>query len=393
MQASLLDNDLYKFTMMQFIFHHFPNTIARYQFFDRTHPKWNWSKEFKNQLEEKIEEICQLKISPEELDYLKFLKIFSEDFLLFLKNFQLSRSGIDIASDKLIIEGKWHEVILWEVTLLAMICEISFASQTNEEVNECGLKNLNEKINNLKKHQDEFKFIDFGTRRRVSYQWQYLVNERLKKEVPHQFLGTSNLHIAQSLGLACYGTMGHEVLQAAQQLAPNFEDFQIYILKKWHEEFGEALAISLTDVLSTPSFLNDFRPKLAHQYKGIRIDSGNPFERGREVIHFYKCLGIDPTQKMITFSDSLNFNKARELHAEFSKDTKVLFGIGTYLTNHHGLPQPNVVIKLTHINESPVGKITDSVSKFSCPDKLFLEKLLDLKKKKESLYKAFVETS
>lgn len=385
--TSLLDNDLYKFTMMQFAFHHFPNSEVEYQLFYRD-PNTKLEEKVIDQLQDEIGKVATLRLCKEEISFLKNLNVFSSDFLQYLETFSLQEKDVRLERGhllKLSIKGRWHETILWEVILLALLSELHFDRILYKQDRE-GEKKLKDKVDYLKKQDIKVHFMEFGTRRRFSKKWQRNLNTYLKEELPDQFMGTSNIRLSMDLGLQCYGTMGHEFLQAGQRISSRLEQFQTLMLDWWFKEYHETLSIALADVLSLSAFLHDFQGDLAQKYVGLRIDSGNPFELGEKVVNFYIEQGIDPLRKKIIFSDSLNFNKAAKIAAYFQGKIQVAFGIGTYLTNDHGVPPLNLVIKMVSFDNQAVGKLTDTPEKTYCLDSTFLAELqkIDSIKKYES---------
>ena len=65
---SLLDNDLYKFTMMQAVYHQFTSAIVEYKFKCRT-PNINLAK-YANEVSNEIHHLCSLRFQQGELDYM-----------------------------------------------------------------------------------------------------------------------------------------------------------------------------------------------------------------------------------------------------------------------------------------------------------------------------------
>ena len=378
--SSLLDNDLYKFTMMQFAFHHYPKKEAEYRLFFRNQ-NTQLNPNVLQKLPEEVAAISKLTLSPVELKYLESLSTFSSKFLNYLETFSLKKEQVILQIHprlEIRIKGPWPEVILWEVILLALISELHF-SHLQKEVWEEGKRKLQTKIDTFKKFSVPFPFMEFGTRRRISKSWQRFVNTSLQKNLPSYFLGTSNVKLAMDLNLPCLGTMGHEFLQAGQSLSPNFANFQPYMLTKWIEEHPK-LSIALTDVLSLSSFLHDFSMDLAKNYKGLRIDSGDPIESGEKILRFYQKNKINPKDKVIVFSDSLDFTKASKIASHFQGKIPVQFGIGTYLTNDHGITPLNLVIKMVEFDHKPVGKLTDTPKKSVGFDPSILKRLETIEK-------------
>lgn len=57
-------------------------------------------------------------------------------------------------------------------------------------------------------------------------------------------------------------------------------------------------------------------PERARRWAGLRQDSGDPFAFGPRVKKVYESLGIDPRQRLIVYSDSLNVDKAIRLQRQ-----------------------------------------------------------------------------
>ena len=83
---SLLDTDLYKFTMMQAVLHQYPGAIVQYRFKCRT-PGIDLA-QFIDQINAEIDHLCHLRFSAEELDYLAGLRYMKKDFIDFLGLFR-----------------------------------------------------------------------------------------------------------------------------------------------------------------------------------------------------------------------------------------------------------------------------------------------------------------
>jgi nicotinate phosphoribosyltransferase len=84
---SLLDTDLYKFTMMQVVLHHFPGAMVEYRFKCRT-PEVDLAAHA-GEIRRQIRHLCSLRFQREELDYLRGLRFMKGDFVDLLRLFQL----------------------------------------------------------------------------------------------------------------------------------------------------------------------------------------------------------------------------------------------------------------------------------------------------------------
>ncbi|MCP4162440.1 MAG: nicotinate phosphoribosyltransferase [Deltaproteobacteria bacterium] len=375
---SLLDTDLYKLTMMQSVLHQFPGTNVTYEFKCR-----NSGIDLKpiiKEVKEEIKHLCTLHFSEEELSFLNKLSFISTDFIQFLRIFKLNEDFITISEDDfgVTIKGPWLHTILFEVPVLSIINEVYFRYTVENADFEKGRRRLNEKIDLIKDSNStdlNFKFSDFGTRRRFSRQWHKDIVSILKNEVPGNLFGTSNVLLAKDLDLTPIGTMAHEWLMACQNLGPKLADSQKHALEVWVQEYRGDLGIALSDVVGFDAFLNDFDLYFAKLFDGCRHDSGDPYDWCSKLIAHYKKLKINPMTKNAVFSDGLNFKKAIDIASVFKGKILTSFGIGTNLTNDLGYTPLQIVIKMVECENSPVAKISDSSGKQMCNDPDFLKYL------------------
>ncbi|MDQ8019484.1 MAG: nicotinate phosphoribosyltransferase, partial [Bordetella sp.] len=126
---SLLDTDLYKFTMMQVVLHHFPGARVEYRFKCRN-PGVDLA-QFANEIREEVRALCSLKFKEPELAYLRSMRFIKSDFVDFLGLFQLNEKYIDITPKDtgeldISIRGPWLHTILFEIPVLAIVNEVYF---------------------------------------------------------------------------------------------------------------------------------------------------------------------------------------------------------------------------------------------------------------------------
>ncbi|OWY38730.1 nicotinate phosphoribosyltransferase [Xenophilus sp. AP218F] len=380
---SLLDTDLYKFTMLQVVLHQFPASHGEYEFKCRNRPGTPLSL-LRKQLEAQLDFLCQLRFAQDELAYLRGLRFIKSDFVDYLELFHLQRRFIAVEEEgeqlTIRIKGPLVQAMFFEIFVLAIVNELYFRRLDSDEVRAEGLRRLDAKIATLQRFQQEeaasqrfpLLIADFGTRRRFSRDWHEHVVERLNGALPEIFRGTSNVYLARKLGITPIGTMAHEFFQAFQALGVRLRDFQKAALESWVQEYRGDLGIALTDVVGMDAFLADFDLYFAKLFDGLRHDSGDPYAWGEKAIRHYRKLRIDPSSKMLTFSDGLSIDSALALHRHFSPTIQVSFGIGTHFTNDMGLEPLQIVIKLVSCNDQPVAKLSDSPGKTMCSDETFL---------------------
>ena len=376
---SLLDTDLYKFTMMQCVLHQFPAAQADYKFKCRN-PGTDLQAVI-GPINEEIDHLCALHFRKNELDYLRSLRFMKSDFIDFLELFHLKRSSIVVkkaeGSDtdiEIRIRGPWLHTIMFEIPVLAIVNECYYRKfYPNQDLAE-GRRRLKAKIESIKDIQD-IGISEYGTRRRFSKAWQEEVIKTMQVTMGKQFTGTSNVYYAMQLGLTPLGTMAHEYLQACQALGPRLRDSQKYAFEMWAKEYRGDLGIALSDVYGMKPFLLDFDMYFCKLFDGARHDSGDPFEWGEHLIEHYRKNRCDPKTKTLIFSDMLDFPKVISLYNAFHGRIRLGFGIGTNLVNDLGIPSLQNVIKLIRCNDQPVAKLSDDPVKSMCEDESYLRYL------------------
>jgi nicotinate phosphoribosyltransferase len=376
---SLLDTDLYKFTMMQVVLHHFPGAQVEYQFKCRSAES-----DLTPHLEairEGVAELRQLRFREDELAYLRGLRFMKSDFVDFLglfkfneKYIRVERAPGEAGGIAITIHGPWLHTILYEIPVLAIVSEVYFRRTQPKPDLEEGRRRLRAKIELVRAIEPslDFKISDFGTRRRFSRAWHDELIAALKREIPERFAGTSNVWLAMKNGVTPLGTMAHEYMQACQALGPRLRDSQVFAFDTWAKEYRGDLGIALSDTYGLDAFLRDFDMYFCKLFDGARHDSGDPFEWGERLIAHYRRNRVDPRTKTLIFSDQLSFPLAIEIARRFQDRAITSFGIGTNLTNDLGYEPLNIVIKMTECNGQPVAKVSDSPGKVVSKDAGYL---------------------
>ncbi len=385
---SLLDTDLYKFTMMQVVLHHFPGARVEYRFKCRN-PGIDLA-QFAGQIREEVRSLCSLQFQEAELAYLRSMRFIKSDFVDFLGLFKLNEKYIDIRplpSGELDIgiQGPWLHTILFEIPVLAIVNEVYFRNTAAKPDLAEGRRRLETKIAQLQgEGLSDLKIADYGTRRRFSKAWHEEVLRTLSRQLgpvvlpgkpgakPPQFAGTSNVLFAMKLGLIPLGTMAHEYLQACQALGPRLRDSQVFGFEMWGREYRGDLGIALSDVYGMSAFLRDFDLFFCKLFDGSRHDSGDPFQWGERMLAHYAANRVDPRTKTLIFSDGLTVPRTIELYQQFRGRCQLAFGIGTNLTNDLGYEPLQIVIKMIRCNDQPVAKLSDTPSKNMCEDEKYL---------------------
>lgn len=375
---SLLDTDLYKFTMMQVVLHHFPAAQVEYRYKCRT--QGVNLRPYLDEIRQEIHALCQLRFEPAELDYLKSLRFIKSDFIDFLGLFHLPEKCIEVSEGELpgeiaiSVKGSWLHTILFEIPVLAIVNEVYFRNVCKDPDWAEGRKRLQTKMKLVLDATDlaEFRVAEYGTRRRFSHVWHEEVVTTMKAQMGEHFAGTSNVWFAMKHGVLPLGTMAHEYLQACQALGPRLRDSQVFALETWAKEYRGDLGIALSDVYGLEAFLRDFDMYFCKLFDGARHDSGDPFDWGERMIAHYAANRVDARTKTLVFSDALTFPRAIELTRRFVGRCRTAFGIGTNLTNDLGHEPLQIVMKMIRCNGQPVAKVSDAPEKTMCDDKAYL---------------------
>ena len=401
---SLLDTDLYKFTMMQVVLHHFPGARVEYRFKCRN-PGIDLAR-FADEVREEVRHLCSLQFTETELAYLSSMRFIKSDFVDFLGLFRLNEKYIRIVPHpsgelEIGIEGPWLHTILFEIPVLAIVNEVYFRNTQKHPDFDEGRRRLETKITQLQSAGlGDLKIADYGTRRRFAKGWHEEVLQTLTSRLgavvappppsttvpvqvpvaaptpvpgrPAQLAGTSNVLFAMKLGLIPLGTMAHEYLQACQALGPRLRDRQIFGFESWAREYRGDLGIALSDVYGMSAFLRDFDLYFCKLFDGARHDSGDPFQWGERMLAHYVANRVDPRTKTLIFSDGLTVPRTIELYHQFRGRCQLAFGIGTNLTNDIGCEPLQIVIKMLRCNGQPVAKLSDTPSKNMCDDERYL---------------------
>ena len=361
--------------MQQVVFHRFSNVNVQYKFKLR-----NYSSgvllPYKEEIETEVDKLCDLKFYSDELTFLKNIPFLHSSYIEFLRLFRFNRNYIKITEKDgkldITIEGPWLNTILFETPVLAIVSEV-FARHQNVD-SRIRRDRLMKKVSFLQEYEKPFQCVDFGTRRRYSLEWQDFLIIWLKQSVPDKFIGTSNVFFAKRYNLKSIGTMAHEYVQAMQALV-RILNSQKFAFQCWADEYKGRLGIFISDTLGMDAFIRDYDLYFAKLSDGARHDSGDPYDWCKKLINHYAVLGIDPRTKTAVFSNGLTIEKALALNDTFSDRIKCSFGIGTHLTNDAGFKAPQIVIKMTRCNGSPVAKISDSPGKQMCEDEEYLKYL------------------
>ena len=383
---SLIDTDFYKLLMCQSIFRNKPDTNVTFSLINRSHSIRLADLIDEGELREQLDHVRSLSLTRGESTWLRGntfygkRQMFRSDFMEWFEKLRLPPYHLAKKDGQfeLTFEGKWPEVMLWEIPALSVLMELRSRRVLErlgrfeiEVLYARAMTKLWEKITRLRVIEG-LKLADFGTRRRHSFLWQDWAVQALSEGLEGKFTGTSNCLIAMRREVEAIGTNAHELPMVYAALARNDAELArtpYQVLADWQEEHDGNLRIILPDTYGTEGFLKN-APHWLASWTGIRIDSGDPVAGAEIAIRWWKERGEDPRQKLVIFSDGLDVDKIEELHRKFAGRVKVSFGWGTMLTNDFrglvpgdGLAPFSLVCKAVAANGLPTVKLSDNPNK------------------------------
>ncbi len=376
--------------MCQSVFRNKPDTTVTFSLINRAQDIRLAEMIDEGELREQLDHVRSLSLSRGESTWMRGnmfygkRQMFRSDFMEWFENLHLPAYTLEKHDGQyeLTFEGKWHEVMLWEIPALAILMELRSRSVINsmkkfelQILYARAMTKLWEKIERLQP-LDGLRIADFGTRRRHSYLWQDWCVQAMTEGLGAKFTGTSNCHIAMQRDLEAVGTNAHELPMIYSALAETDDELAeapYDVLRDWHEEHDGNLRIILPDTYGSKGFL-DRAPDWLASWTGIRIDSGDPATGAETAIDWWKSKGEDPRKKLVIFSDGLDTDKIIELHQQFSGRTRTSFGWGTLLTNDFrgltagdALAPFSLVCKAVSANGHPTVKLSDNPNKAMGP--------------------------
>ncbi|MEM6409017.1 MAG: nicotinate phosphoribosyltransferase [Pseudomonadota bacterium] len=387
---SLIDTDFYKLLMCQSVFRNKPDTEVTFSLINRTKSIRLAEIVDEGELREQLDHVRSLSLSRGESTFLRGntfygkRQMFRPDFMEWFEGFRMPDYHLEQRDGQyeLTFEGKWPEVMLWEIPALAILMELRSRAVLKDMgrfelqvLYARAMTRLWEKVEALQTVAD-LRLADFGTRRRHSFMWQDWCVQAMGEGLGEKFIGTSNCLIAMRREVEAIGTNAHELPMVYSALAQNDDALRrapYDVLADWHEEHDGNLRIILPDTYGTEGFLNAAPDWLAG-WTGIRIDSGDPASGAETAIRWWQARGEDPREKLVIFSDGLDVDMIIELQARFAGRVRVSFGWGTMLTNDFrglvpkdGLKAFSLVCKAVSANGQPTVKLSDNPNKAMGP--------------------------
>ncbi|WP_152047218.1 nicotinate phosphoribosyltransferase [Aureimonas psammosilenae] len=385
---SLLDTDFYKLLMLQMIWGLHGDTQVSFSLINRNKAVRIADEIDEAELRAQLDHARTVRLTKREMIWLAgnsfygSTQIFRPAFLEWFENFQLPEYELKRVDGQfeLSFHGSWAHTTMWEIPALAVINEL----RSRAALKDYGRFELDvlyarakakmwEKVERLR-DLPNLRISDFGTRRRHSFLWQRWCVEALKEGLGDNFIGSSNVLLAMDNDVEAIGTNAHELPMVMAALADGDEALRqapYEILKDWQSYYGGNLLVVLPDAFGTESFLSG-APGWLTDWTGFRPDSAPPIEGGERILDWWKAHGIDPTEKLLVFSDGMDVDGIEETYRHFEGRSRMSFGWGTNLTNDFrdiephggdGLEAISLVCKVATVNDRPAVKLSDNPAK------------------------------
>ena len=185
--SSLLENDMYKFSMGQAIYHQFSDYKTTWTFKCRNKDVF-FTPEMVEEIKAQIMLYCSLRFTEEELDYLHKIRWIKGSYVDFLRLWSPRYEDFTITNEgdcglSIETKGTWLNTSMYEIPPLAIINEVYFRYQYDyDDLLKSFEDKLDEKIGWLTGGKYQISsFSEFGLRRRLSAEAQAIVVKKFKE--------------------------------------------------------------------------------------------------------------------------------------------------------------------------------------------------------------------
>jgi nicotinate phosphoribosyltransferase len=301
----------------------------------------------------------RLRFEGEDLEFLQTQGL-HPDFLAYLKGFRFS--GTIYSSNEGDPVFPTRPVLRIEAPLIeAQIIETLLLNILNFQ------SLIATKASRIRRVAGERVLIDFGLRRAQSLGGYHAS----RAAVIGGFDSTSNVRAARDFGLAASGTMAHSFIQSWPDERTAFR------------RFAEGRPDNCVLLVDTYDTLNSGVPnaigvakemeKRGHRLKGIRLDSGDLAYLARKSRSMLDEAGLQYVK--ISASNQLDEYVIKSLLEQQAPID--VFGVGTSLVTGQPDAALDGVYKLAMVDDQPLIKLSENVSKITLPHKKQVWRVLD----------------
>jgi len=331
--------DLYELTMGYSYFKHGKNELSTFELFVRKFPK-NRNYLVSAGIDDIIDFLVNFRFSADDIEYLRSLGLFSEDYLEYLSKMRFTGDMYAIPGGEIYFPGE-PVIVITAPRIQAQLLETALLNQFNFQ------SMIATKAARVMSAARGRACVDFSPRRDHGIDASVKV---AKNSYMVGFLGTSNVLAGKIYGIPVFGTMAHSYVMSFESEEEAFRTFA--------SDFpNTTLLIDTYDVLEAARTVIKLI-KEGYKIKAVRIDSGDLVELSKKVREMFRREGIDI---LIFLSGDLDEYRIDEI---LSKGAEAdAFGVGTRMGTSADAPYLNGVYKLVEdeqgfkVKLSP-GKIT-----------------------------------
>lgn len=307
-------------------------------------------------VEQLIEYINSLKFTDEDISYLRSKKIFSEEFLNYLRNFRFTCDVWAVPEGTPIFPNEPVVTVRGPVVQAQFIETMVLLTINHQSL-------IATKANRIVRAAQGRSVMEFGSRRAQGYDGAIY---GARAAYIGGCVGTACTIAEREFGIPALGTMAHSWVQ---MFPSELEAFRAYA-----NQYPDncVLLVDTYDVLKSgvPNAIKVFKEVLlpkGYRPKGIRIDSGDITYLSKQARKMLDDAGF-PDCKIVA-SNSLDEYRIRDILVQGARVD--IFGVGERLITSSSAPVFGGVYKLVAVEEDgrivPKIKISENVEKITNP--------------------------
>ena len=341
--------DLYQLTMAQGYFQSQRMAPATFSLFVRSYPP-NRGYFVSAGLQDVLEFFEQFQIDSAGIDYLRSRRIFTDEFLDFLKGLKFTGEVWAIPEGRLFFKDEpvmevTAPIVEAQIVETLIINQINFQSLIATKAARCvhaaGARSV----------------VDFSLRRTHGIDAGMKV---ARTSYLAGFAGTSNVRAGQHYGIPIVGTMAHSFvssfeheIDAFRAFVSSFPNNSTLLIDTYDTVAGARKAVQVAKEMAARG----------ERLQGVRIDSGNLAKLAVDVRNIFDEAGLKDI-KIIGSGGLDEYDLAEFSDAEIPYDS---YGVGTKMGVSADAPWSDIAYKLVEYDKRPVLKL--STGKVSLPGK------------------------
>jgi len=302
-----------------------------------------------------LEKVCDyiknLKFTKDDIEYLKSLKLFDNNFINYLKDFKFSGDIYSVVEGEIVFPNEPILVVKAPI-IQAQLIETAILNIINHQTL------IASKASRICDAAGSGTVIEFGLRRAQGADAGIY---GARAAVIGGAKGTSNVLVGKMFDAKVVGTHGHSwimsfdsELEAFRQFAKVYPDSCLLLLDTY-DTINSGLKNAIT-------VFKELRAK-GHKPVGIRLDSGDLAYLSKKAREILDENGFNDA--IIFASNDIDEHLIEQLKLQGARID--VYGVGTKLITSSDMPSLGGVYKLSAIENKPVMKFSDSSEKMTNP--------------------------